>query len=358
MPPAAATPVSMPSAAAPLAETVAAPLLTVDRLGIGFPLGSWPRRRTLRAAHDVSFAVRAGEIVALVGESGSGKSTIGRAIARILPMRTGRVTLHAQRDPAPGSSADAPTESDLVIGPDAGAVPLAWRRRVQLIFQDPFASLNPVFPVGHPVARALLLHGRATSANVDERVVAALAAVGLAPAAELATRYPHQLSGGQRQRVSIARALATEPDLVIADEPTSMLDVSIRMDILRLFTGLRDGGRRSVLLITHDLASARLVADRVVVLYAGQVMEAGPSAAVLGAPRHPYARLLAAAATRGGGLRAPLPAAGGTPPVVDPGPGCPFAARCPEALALCRRDDAPVQAVGPDHTVRCHLSIP
>ena len=330
------------------------PLLTVAGLGITFPLGSWPRRRKLRAAHDVSFTVRSGEIVALVGESGSGKSTIGRAIARILAMQTGRVTLHG----APGADASA----EMSFGPDAPTAPMAWRRRVQLIFQDPFASLNPVFPVGHPVARALLLHDLATADTVDARVIDALSDVGLSPAAEMADRYPHQLSGGQRQRVSIARALATQPDLIIADEPTSMLDVSIRMDILRIFTDLRDSGRRSVLLITHDLASARIVADRVVVLYAGQVMEAGPAATVLGAPRHPYARLLAAAASRGGGLRKPLPAAGGTPPVVDPGPGCPFAARCPEAVAQCHVEDAPAvsigPAAGPEHVVRCHLARP
>lgn len=319
-------------------------LLTVENLGITFPLGRWPRRRTLRAAHQVSFTVRSGEIVALVGESGSGKSTIGRAIARIQPFVAGRVTLHG------GSS-----EPDLAIAPGAAQAPMSWRRRVQLVFQDPFASLNPVFRVGHPVARALLLHGRATRADVDEKVAQALGAVGLEPAAEMAGRYPHQLSGGQKQRVSIARALATEPDLVIADEPTSMLDVSIRMEILRIFTGLRDSGQRSVVLITHDLASARLVADRVVVLYAGQVMEAGPAAEVLGAPRHPYARLLVTAALRGGGLHTQLPGRPGTAPVIDPGPGCPFAARCPDAVAKCRSQDAPAVAVGPDHTVLCHL---
>jgi peptide/nickel transport system ATP-binding protein len=342
-PPAAPAPSSrgpVDPAAAPTVATEA-PLLTVAGLGIRFPLGGWPRRRTLRAAHAVSFTIRPGEIVALVGESGSGKSTIGRAIARIQPMATGAVTLHGAEP--------------LTVGPAAPAAPMVWRRRVQLIFQDPFASLNPVYSVGHPVARALLLHGRATPADVDQKVVAALESVGLEPAAEMAARYPHQLSGGQRQRVSIARALATEPDLVIADEPTSMLDVSIRMDILRLFTRIRDGGRRSVLLITHDLASARLVADRAVVLYAGQVMEAGPAAQVLGAPRHPYAQLLAAAASRGGGLHTPLPATGGTPPIVDPKPGCPFAARCPHVVARCRAEDPPVVPLGPDHVVRCFL---
>jgi peptide/nickel transport system ATP-binding protein len=226
---------------------------------------------------------------------------------------------------------------------------------VQLIFQDPFASLNPVHPVGHPIARALLLHGLATPANVAARVEAALASVGLG--AELADRHPYALSGGQRQRAAIARALVVAPDLIVADEPTSMLDVSIRMDVLRLFARLRDADGRSVVLITHDLASARIVADRVVVLYAGQVMEDGPAEAVLAHPRHPYARLLAAASRRGG-LRTPLPAHSGSPLVIDPGPGCPFAARCLDAVAICRTTPAPPVQAGPGHLVRCHLAEP
>lgn len=323
-----------------------APLLTVAGLGIRFPLSGWPRRRWLRASHAVDLEVRRGEIVALVGESGSGKSTIGRAVARLLPFEHGRIVLHG----------DGQGLSPLAAEPGSGAAPMAWRQRVQLIFQDPFASLNPVYPVGHPVERALLLHGRATPADVKAKVEAAFAAVGLSPAAEMAARYPHQLSGGQRQRVSIARALATEPALVVADEPTSMLDVSIRMDVLRLFTGLRDTGR-SVLLVTHDLASARLVSDRAVVLYAGQVMEAGPARTVLATPAHPYSRLLVAASGRGG-LRAALPARPGSPPVVDPKPGCPFAARCPLAEPRCHSVDPPVVTRAPDHTVRCHLEAP
>jgi peptide/nickel transport system ATP-binding protein len=316
---------------------VSAALLTVEGLGVRFPLGGWPRRRVLRAVHDVSFEVRRGEILALVGESGSGKSTIGRALARLQPLDAGRVTLVGEDS----------------FGPGAPEAPLAYRRRVQLVFQDPFASLNPVHPVGHAVARPLLIHGKAGPESVGARVAAALQAVGLSPGAELAARYPHQLSGGQRQRVAIARALASEPDLVVADEPTSMLDVSIRTDILGIFRRLRGEGR-SVLLVTHDLASARLVSDRVAVLYAGQLLELGPAAEVLGAPRHPYTRLLVAAASRGG-LRAALPAKPGAPPVVDPAPGCPFAARCPDAVAACRAADPPAVAVG-DRLVRCTLA--
>lgn len=311
-----------------------APLLTVEQLGVRFPAAAWPRRQVLRAVHDVSFTVQRGEIVALVGESGSGKSTIGRAITRIQPIAAGRIAL----DGLPP------------FGPGAGEAPLAWRRRIQLVFQDPFASINPVFPVGHAVARPLLLHGRATPGDVPARVAAAFDAVGLSPGAEMAARHPHQLSGGQRQRVAIARALAPGPDLIVADEPTSMLDVSIRTDILQIFKDLRASGG-SVLLVTHDLASARLVADRVAVLYAGQLMELGPTAEVLAAPRHPYTRLLVAAASRGG-LRAPLPARPGAPRVVDPLPGCPFATRCPVATAACSAADPPFQRVGPSE-VRC-----
>jgi len=314
------------------------PLLAVEGLGIRFPIGGWPNRKVLRAVHDVSFTVERGEIVALVGESGSGKSTIGRAITRLLPVQAGAIRLDGD---------------DVLVREPKGAS-MAFRRRVQLIFQDPFASLNPVHPVGHGVARALLLHGRAGPENVDARVETALASVGLG--AEMAGRYPFALSGGQRQRASIARALVVEPDLIVADEPTSMLDVSIRMDVLRLFRRLRESEGRSVLLITHDLASARIVADRVVVLYAGQVMEQGPAQEVLARPRHPYARLLSAASRRGGGLREPLPARPGSPQVVNPGPGCPFAARCLSVEERCRTTAPPAVTVAPTHTVRCHLA--
>ena len=315
------------------------PLLAVEGLGVSFPISGWPRRRTLRAVHDVSFNVARGEIVALVGESGSGKSTIGRAITRLVPVTSGVIKLDGE---------------DVLVREPRGAS-LAFRRRVQLIFQDPFASLNPVHPIGHPIARALLVHGRANHDNVDARVQTALASVGLEPPAEMAARYPYALSGGQRQRAAIARALVVEPDLIVADEPTSMLDVSIRMDVLRLFRRLRDTEGRSVVLITHDLASARIVSDRVVVLYAGQVMEEGPADDVLSRPRHPYARLLATAALRGGGLRAPLPAHPGSAQVIDPGPGCPFAARCLDALPTCHTLPPPTVNVGPAHRVRCHL---
>jgi len=319
---------------------VTAPLLSLRGIGVRFPQGGWPRHRFLRAAHAVDLDVGRGEIVALVGESGSGKSTLGRVVARLQEAHAGQLLLDGVD----------------VLRSEPGGASLAYRRRVQLVFQDPFASLNPVHPVGHGVARSLLLHGHATAATVRERVQAGFAAVGLGK--ELVDRHPYALSGGQRQRVAIARALAVEPELIVADEPTSMLDVSVRTDVLRLFRRLADAESRAVLLVTHDLASARLVSDRAVVLYAGRVMESGPAARVLAEPRHPYARLLAAASRRHDGLAAPLPGRPGTPPVVDPPPGCPFAARCPEAIPACTAADAPVVAVAPDHLVHCHRAEP
>ena len=313
-----------------------APLLSVEGVGLRFPVGAWPRRRALRALHDVTFTVERGEVLALVGESGSGKSTLARVLARHLAPTAGRWRL----------------DGDAVLGPTTHA----YRRRVQLVFQDPYASLNPVLPAGHGVARALLLHGHADRSGLDVAVAAALARVGLA--ADIAARMPGSRSGGQRQRVALARALAVRPDLLLADEPTSMLDVSLRADVLGLLE--REAGEhgRGVVLVTHDLASAWRVATRAVVLYAGQVMEEGPAREVLGRPRHPYARLLVAAARRDTALRDPLPAASGRPIVVDPPPGCPFAPRCPLATDLCRAQDPPARVLAPRHVVRCHLEGP
>mgnify|MGYP000863864775 CR=1 FL=1 len=228
------------------------PVLTVERLGKRFGAH--------QALDDVSFAVARGEALALVGESGSGKSTAARIIAGLTPATTG--TIRAQ-----------------------GVV--------QMIFQDPFASLNPVHTVGYHLARPLVRHRKARGkAAVTARVHELLAAVGLGPAADLAAKHPHQLSGGQRQRVAIARALAAEPDLILADEPTSMLDASIRVGVLNLLRDLKEERGIAILLITHDLGSARYLAERTVVLYRGRVVEAGPTAALLAAPQHSYTQRL------------------------------------------------------------------
>ena len=310
-------------------------MLQVTGVGAGFAIGVWPRRRWLRALHDVTFHLDRGEVLALVGESGSGKSTLARVLAGLVPANAGSARLEGAE-----LLADTPAAH--------GA-----RRRVQMVFQDPYASINPAHPAGHGVERALLLHGRATRADVADAVTQVFTEVGLA--ADLAARAPQSLSGGQRQRVAIARALAVSPELLLADEPTSMLDVSLRADILDLLAGQAHTHGRGLVLVTHDLASAWRVANRAVVLYAGQVMEEGPSAEVFARPRHPYTQLLVAAARRDTPIAVDLPARPGRAVVIDPPPGCPFAARCPHATTVCRAVDPPVVALSDRHVVRCHL---
>ena len=209
---------------------------------------------------DVSFEVGRGEALAVVGESGSGKSTAARIIAGLTPPTSGTV---------------------------------ATSGVVQMIFQDPFASLNPVHTIGYHLARPLVRHGiERGKAAVTARVHELLAAVGLGPPAEIAAKHPHQLSGGQRQRVAIARALAAKPDLILADEPTSMLDASIRIGVLNLLRDLKEQRGIAIVLITHDLASARYLADRTVVLFRGRVVEAGTTSELLAAPQHSYTQRL------------------------------------------------------------------
>jgi peptide/nickel transport system ATP-binding protein len=233
-------------------------------------------RTALRAVDGVSFTLEPGRTVALVGESGSGKSTIARMIARL----------------------EKPTSGDIVVaGPDGTRVPdRDYRHRVQMVFQDPFASLNPFHTVEHHLARPLRLHGRARGNEETTRLVEELLErVTLLPSRDFVQRRPHELSGGQRQRVAIARALAPGAEIVVADEPVSMLDVSIRLGVLKLLARLQREENLAVLYITHDLATARHFSDEILVLYRGRVVERGPSDAVILDPRHPYTKLLAAA---------------------------------------------------------------
>jgi peptide/nickel transport system ATP-binding protein len=245
--------------------------------GLTRTFGGGRRAPAIRAVDDVSFDVRAGEVVALVGESGSGKTTVARMIARLLPPSAGQI-LWAGRD---------------VLVSERRRPSLAYRADVQMIFQDPFAVLNPVHTVGHHLARPLRIHGKVPDRrSLPAAVHALLESVGLSPAAEVAAKFPHQLSGGQRQRVGIARALAVQPSLVLADEPTSMLDVSIRLEILNLLLALKRSRGIGYLYITHDLGSARAMADRVLVMQSGRIVDSGPAAAVLDRPTHPYTRRL------------------------------------------------------------------
>jgi peptide/nickel transport system ATP-binding protein len=242
-----------------------------------FTLRSGLRRSRLRAVDHVTFSLHPGRTVALVGESGSGKSTIARTIVRLEKPTAGEIT---------------------AVGPDERPIPDGdYRHHVQMVFQDPFASLNPFHTIEHHIARPLRLHGRARSTGqAREQVEQLLERVSLSPAAEYLQRRPHELSGGQRQRIAIARALAPGAQVLIADEPVSMLDVSIRLGVLKLLHRLQREDGLAFLYITHDLATARYFADDILVLYKGRVVERGPADAVIGDPQHPYTQLLASAA--------------------------------------------------------------
>jgi peptide/nickel transport system ATP-binding protein len=312
--------------------------LSVDGLTKDFPIRDGRRRGTLRAVDDVSFELRSGQTVALVGESGSGKSTIARILARLTRPTSGRIRLDG-----------VPVRS----GPRAVR---RYRGDVQMVFQDPFGSLNPSHTVGYHLRRPLRLHRVAADRTTErDAVLDLLTRVNLLPADEIADRYPHQLSGGQRQRVAIARALAPRPRILLADEPVSMLDVSIRLEILNLVDRLKNEADLAVLYVTHDLATARYFASSIMVMYRGQIVESGPSDAVILRPAHPYTRLLASAApdpavprvATAGGTRALR----GDPTAVG---GCLFRSRCPSAMEICGTE-VPVRPVGGDHTARCWL---
>jgi peptide/nickel transport system ATP-binding protein len=252
---------------------------------------------SFRAVDHCSFWIKKGETLALVGESGSGKSTVVRAVGRLLRPSGGEVLL----DGRPAGR--------------RGRALRGYRRRVQLIFQDPFASLNPMHTVRYHLARpTLMLHPGHSRARLDADVHELLRSVNLTPEDEIAGSRPHELSGGQRQRVAIARALASGPEVLLADEPVSMLDVSIRLEILNLLDRLKRERNLALLYVTHDLATARHFSSRIMVMYRGQIVEHGPADEVILRPAHPYTRLLAAAAPDPGASRESLPAASGSRP--------------------------------------------
>jgi peptide/nickel transport system ATP-binding protein len=324
---------------------VSAAPLEVRSLSKRFAVGGGLQRAQVHAVDDVSFALRPGTITALVGESGSGKSTVARLIVRLA-------------DPSSGAV--------LFEGKDVARVHrrreiLHYRSQVQMIFQDPFGSLNPVKTIRHHIERPLRIHGIVPSAEVDARVHELLDTVGLVPTADIAAKYPHELSGGQRQRVAIARALAVEPKVVLADEPTSMLDVSIRIGILNLMLQLKEEHDIAFLYVTHDLASARYIADEILVMYAGQIVEQGPVEEVLADPLHPYTRLLLSAVPDPAhGLHVEkLALSGGVASAaVDPREGCRFVSRCPLAVDVCSRVTPALVEARPARVARCHVTAP
>jgi len=293
-------------------------------------------RRVVRAVDGVSLRLERGGVTAVVGESGSGKSTVARLLARLITPTGGEIKLAGQ--PVTGHSAD-----------------LAYRRRVQLVLQDPFSSLNPVHSVRYHLYRPLQLHGM-TEGDPDAAARQLLTRVALTPAAQFIDKYPHELSGGQRQRVAIARALAVRPEVLLADEPVSMLDVSIRLGVLNLLADLRDTEELALLYVTHDIASARYLADTVMVMYAGQVVEVGPATEVTDQPAHPYTQLLRGAAPDPQRAQVVVTTGRGSPPsLVSPPTGCRFHPRCPHAMAICKQTAPPSVPVSAGHVAACWL---
>ncbi len=337
-----AEPITQPGSQ-PEAPPGAEPLLRTDRLTKHFKIGNALSRRTLHAVDEVSLSVRERQIVALAGESGCGKSTIARLLAKICKPTSGEIYFQGRPLSAVRSRQDR----------------LRYSGLAPMVFQDPFGSINPVFRVSHGVMRGLKLHRPELSRQQRyEEALRVFGVVGLSPAAEVLQRYPHELSGGQRQRVGFAQALAMRPKLILADEPVSMLDVSIRIGLLNLMVQLRDSEGVSILYITHDLASARYVADRLIVMYAARIAESGPVEEVLANPKHPYTQLLLSAVPD---PRAPLGVGAetdkGEPPrVIDPTPGCRFRWRCPLAVDECHHVTPLLRELLPEHSVACHVA--
>jgi peptide/nickel transport system ATP-binding protein len=323
-------------------ELTSTPLLETTGLTRHFRIGSALSRKTLHAVDDIDLRIERREIVALVGESGSGKSTVARLLAMVHRPTSGTIRFEGR------SLSTLRRRRDV----------LAYRRAVPMVFQDPFSSLNPSYPVSHGMTRTLMLHRPELSREQRRPEAAAvLEQVGLIPGDAVLDRYPHELSGGQRQRVGFAQALAMRPKLIVADEPVSMLDVSIRIGLLNLMAKLREEAGVSFLYITHDIASARYISDRIVVMYAGHVVETGPTEQVLADPRHPYTQLLLAAVPD---PRAPLGVSSGDvgepPRVIDPVPGCRFRWRCSVAIDRCATTDPILAPVGVTQDAACHVA--
>jgi oligopeptide/dipeptide ABC transporter ATP-binding protein len=321
-------------------------LLTMRGVRKYFPVArgllSRAPQKFVRAVDDVNLEVRANEVLALVGESGSGKSTLSMLMLSLLAPTEGRIAWN-----------DRP-----IAGFDP-AERLRFRREVQVVFQNPFGSLNPRMTIRRILRRPLSLHAIVPRPQLDGEVGRLLEIVGLRPAASFLDRYPHELSGGQRQRVAIARALAVRPRVIVADEPVSALDVSVRAQILNLLRDIKQEFGLSMLFTTHDLGVVRYIADRVAVMYLGKIVEMAPRDAFFAAPRHPYTQLLLATALSPDPSVAPRTAEveGEPPSPVDPPSGCRFRTRCPHAFDRCAAEEPKLRAASGDHEFACHLDL-
>ncbi|WP_241074196.1 ABC transporter ATP-binding protein [Achromobacter insuavis] len=321
--------------ASPQPARAAEPLVRIEDLKVHFPTSQARNAPVVRAVDGVSFDVPRNTIVGLVGESGSGKTTTGRALLRLFAPTAGRLLFDGQ---------------DLTKLNEQQMLP--WRRRMQIVFQDPYASLNPRMTVAEILGEALYTHKLAQHRRAA-RIGELLERVGLN--ADHSRRYPHEFSGGQRQRIGIARALAVEPDFIVADEPVSALDVSVQAQVLNLLQDLQRDLGLTMLFVAHDLAVVDYLCDEVVVMYLGRVMERGPTSEVYARPRHPYTRALLSAAP------VPDPRAprsrillkGDIPSPVNPPSGCVFRTRCPHAIEACASTEARDVNVGPGHFAAC-----
>ncbi|WP_186576375.1 ABC transporter ATP-binding protein [Aquibacillus kalidii] len=312
-------------------------LVQVEDLVIKFPVRGKGEKKFITPVDRVSLEIKKGEVLALVGESGSGKTTIGRALVRLLTPTDGKIIVEGK-----------------AIDEYKGKALNEYRQTAQMIFQDPFGSLNPVKTIESHVKFPLKKHQGYKGEALDQKITDLLVQVGLTPVNEIRKKYPHELSGGQRQRLAIARALAVNPQFIVADEPTSMLDVSIRAGILQLMNDLKDDFGLSYLYITHDLASARYFGDRIMVLYGGRVMEIAESKELIKNPLNPYTKLLLAA-TPGSESQIDLTNMTNEPPDLTEGrQGCPFVHRCPLVTDLCKEKVPALEEVEDGHVVACH----
>ncbi len=311
--------------------------LQIDNLKKHFHVG---KNRVLKAVDDVSFEVAKGEVLGIVGESGCGKTTVGRTVARLYEPTSGRIIFDGH---------------DITEAPESS---LLWfRRKLQMIFQDPYASLDPRMTVGEIVGEPMDIHDIAAGPERLDKINHLLGIVGLSR--EHANRFPHEFSGGQRQRIGIARALAVDPEFIIADEPISSLDVSIQAQVVNLLTRLQEERELSFMFIAHDLSMVRHFSHRVAVMYLGKIAEIAPSGQIYDSPLHPYTKALMSAnpipdpVVESSRSRIGLP--GEVPSPIDPPPGCRFAGRCPQSTERCKEEDPVLKETEKGHWVSCFL---